>query len=71
MSELQELEVVIKPSGELKVEIRGVKGEKCLDITKEMEALLGDEIVERDLTDEYYEQGNTLTDDDLLRQGGR
>lgn len=69
MSELQELDVTIWPNGEIKIEVRGVKGPSCLAVTRELEALLGDDVRERDLTDEYREQGNTLTDEERLRQG--
>ena len=56
MNDLQEIEVTIAPSGELKVEIRGVKGPTCLDFTRGMEELLGGEVIGRHLTPEYDEQ---------------
>ena len=62
MSEVQELEIVIKPDGEVEVKVKGVKGERCLDITKQLEQLLGGEIVDRRHTDEYYEQDNRQSD---------
>ena len=55
MSELQEIEVVIAPNGEIKIHIHGVKGPKCEAITKEMEELLGGEVLERIQTDEYFQ----------------
>ena len=55
MAELQELDIVIKPDGEVKIEVRGVKGEKCLDITRRLEELLGGEVIDRTHTDEYYQ----------------
>jgi len=56
MSELQEIDVYIGPDGEVRIEVRGVKGEKCLDITRDMEQLLGGTVLERDHTDEFHEQ---------------
>lgn len=56
MSELQEIDVVILPNGQVKVEVRGVKGSKCEAMTKPLEALLGGKIVDRERTDEYFEQ---------------
>ena len=52
MSELQEIEVVISPNGEVKVHVQGVKGKKCTDITKGMEELLGGNVIQRNETDE-------------------
>ena len=62
MAELQELEVLIKPDGEVVIEVKGVKGERCLDITKPLEQLLGGEIVGRTHTDEYYQQSEHQSD---------
>ena len=61
MSELQEIDVYIGPDGKVRIEVRGVKGEKCLDITRDMEQLLGGTILERDHTDEfeYLEEAET------------
>jgi len=53
MSEIQEIEVILKPDGTVKVEVRGVKGEKCLALTEELEKLLGGGVVERVHTDEF------------------
>ena len=66
MSELQEISVDLLPDGTVKVEIRGVRGKKCLEITKDMEQLLGGEVVSQNLTDEYDLQDDTQ--DDLLTE---
>ncbi len=49
-----ELEFHIGPDGTVKLEVKGVKGAKCLDITKELEKELG-MVLEREKTGEYYE----------------
>lgn len=54
--EIQELEVFIGPDGKVSYEVRGVKGKKCIDITKELELDLGGEIVSREETSEMYEK---------------
>ncbi len=64
MSELQEIEVIIAPNGEVKVHVQGVKGSKCTDITKGMEELLGGNVLERTETDEYYEVARDETQSD-------
>ena len=55
MMELQEIDVFIDADGKVKVEIQGVKGNKCLGITKAMEELLGGEVLDRNFTDEFNE----------------
>ena len=62
MAELQELEVVIGPDGEVVIEVKGVKGDRCLEITRPLEQLLGGEIVDRKHTDEYYQQSEDQSD---------
>lgn len=66
MSEIQEIDVYVAPDGTVKIEVRGVKGGKCLDLTKELEALLGGQIRERIHTDEFEEIGQEQ--DDQLTQ---
>jgi len=53
--EIQELEIFIKPDGEVSFEVRGVKGKRCLDITKEIELELGSRVIERKEAPEMYE----------------
>ena len=53
---IEEIEVFIKDDGEVKYEVRGVKGKKCLDLTKDLETDLGGNILLREETSEMYEQ---------------
>ncbi|WP_342596728.1 DUF2997 domain-containing protein [Cyanobacterium aponinum UTEX 3222] len=53
--DLQEIDIFIDDNGEVKLEIRGVKGQKCLDLTQDLEAILGDEIISREMTPEAGE----------------
>lgn len=53
--ELQEIDVFIEAGGQVKVEVRGVKGMNCLDVTKEFEAALGGNVEEREMRPEAYE----------------
>lgn len=53
--EIHELEIFIKPDGEVIFEVRGVKGKRCLDITKEIEVELGSRMIERKETSEMFE----------------
>ena len=55
--ELQEIDVFIEKDGQVKIEIRGVKGMSCLDLTKDLEAVLGNAIAQREMTPEADEVG--------------
>jgi hypothetical protein len=53
--ELQEIEVLIDPDGKVRIQVRGIKGAACLDITKELEEALGGQIELREMTPEALE----------------
>lgn len=53
--DLQEVEVFIDRDGQVRVEVRGVKGMSCLDVTKALEEALGGRVADRELTPEAYE----------------
>lgn len=55
MSEIQEIDVFVNTDGTVKVEVRGVEGQRCLALTAKLEELLGGSIVERIHTDEFHE----------------
>lgn len=50
--ELQEIEVTIGRDGQVQVQVRGVKGRGCLELTRELEAALGGEVIDRRMTPE-------------------
>lgn len=50
----QELEIVISPTGDVQISVSGMKGNKCVDLTKSLEESLG-HVVQRTLKPEYYE----------------
>ena len=56
MSGLQEIEVLIRPDGQVQVRVRGVKGNCCRDLTQELERYLGGRVLQRRHTDEFEEQ---------------
>jgi hypothetical protein len=60
MSERKELEITIGPDGEVSVKVKCIKGASCVDETKFLEEALGNTIESRELTDEYYEQPQTV-----------
>lgn len=54
--ELQEIDVFIDADGTVRIEVRGVKGAACLDLTRALEAALGDQVESREMTPETYEE---------------
>ncbi len=54
--ELQEIDVFIDKTGQVRVDVHGVKGMSCLDITKDLENALGGEVEEREMHHEAYEE---------------
>ena len=59
--EMQELEITIDKEGRVQVAVRGVKGEGCLGLTKNIENAVGT-VEEREYTAEYYEQPVSVGD---------
>jgi hypothetical protein len=53
--ELQEIEVIIGKDGRVQLQVRGVKGLTCLDLTRELEAALGSQVEAREMTPEADE----------------
>lgn len=56
--ELQEIEVIIGKDGRVQLQVRGVKGLACLDLTRELEAALGGQVEAREMTPEADEAAN-------------
>ena len=63
----QDIEIVINEKGEVTFEVKGVKGGSCVDETKFLEDALGNTIESRELTDEYYEQPQTVNQTNKTR----
>ena len=61
--ELQEVEVIIDEDGEVKIEVHGVKGTSCLDITADLEAALGGEVEAREMKPDAYATVQEQTQD--------
>ncbi len=53
--ELQEIEVFIEQDGQVRIEVRGVTGMSCLDLTQALEGALGGQVEAREMTPEAYE----------------
>ncbi|GAA2107288.1 DUF2997 domain-containing protein [Streptomyces synnematoformans] len=65
--EFQEIEVTIAPDGTARIEVRGVAGGGCLDVTAALEKALGGEVVSRELTADAYAVAGEQVPDHLRR----
>lgn len=52
----EQVHVVIDKAGEVHMTVRGVKGQQCCALTKELEHALGGQVVSREMTPEVYEE---------------
>lgn len=69
--ELQEIEVFIDEKGEVKIEVHGVKGMKCLDLTADLEKALGGEVASREMKPEAYATVQEEVRDQEWLHGGK
>ncbi|MDP2663650.1 MAG: DUF2997 domain-containing protein [Dehalococcoidia bacterium] len=53
-----EIIITVTPDGKPKVEVKGVKGRKCLDLSRAIEEALG-QATETKRTKEFYESADT------------
>ena len=51
---MEKINITISTDGEVDLQLAGFSGGKCMEVTKVLETLLGNEIIERDLTSEFY-----------------
>ena len=58
MANRQEIEITIAKDGTVSFQIKGVAGPKCLEETKFLEDALGGEVLEREKTPEFYQEGS-------------
>ena len=60
--EIQEIEVTIGKTGQVQIHVRGAKGKKCLDLTRDLEQALGAAVLNREFTSEAQDEdiGNRI-----------
>ncbi len=68
--EINEIDVFIDANGEVRVEVRGLKGGGCLLATKELERALGGQVVKREMTGEFSESPNIERQNQQWQSGG-
>lgn len=57
--EIQEVEVTIDASGKVEIQVRGVQGDTCLDITRPLEEVLGNIILQREMVPQTLQPSKT------------
>jgi hypothetical protein len=67
---LQEIDVFIEKNGQVRIEVRGIKGVSCLDVTKHVEEALGGQVEAREMTPEAYEAAPEQVQDRQGLRGG-
>lgn len=58
---IEEIEVTIGADGKIRLHTFGFTGEACLDATTDLEKLLGEQVLQRELTSEVYDQAEQKT----------
>ena len=68
--DVHEIEVSINKDGKVEVQVRGVKGLNCLELTRDLEEALGGEVILREMTPEAAENANQWNEQtDYLQDG--
>jgi hypothetical protein len=68
--ELQEVEVLIDKNGQVRIEVHGVPGLSCLDLTRSLESALGGQVLERQMTPEAYQSEQATVEQRQKIQSG-
>jgi hypothetical protein len=67
MASRHDLKITITETGEVQLEVEGVKGSQCLDITKDLENELG-EILTREKKSEFYQSDVHINADTNIKK---
>lgn len=66
---LEQIEVIIDANGKVKLQTSGYSGDDCLAATRELEALLGSQVLQRERTAESYDHAGGKTAEKLKIRG--
>jgi hypothetical protein len=69
MNEIQELDITIDAAGRVSIDVRGVAGPKCGDITRALEEALAGKVLARTHKDEWHQSTESADDSLGLRTG--
>lgn len=54
MNSPKQMRIVVSPGGETTIEVNGVKGQSCTELSAPFEKLFGEQVDDRTLKPEYY-----------------
>ena len=60
----KQLKIKLLPNGEIQMETHGIKGKKCLDYIEVLKKLADVNIVDTQLSQEYYESDVEVNEDE-------
>lgn len=58
---VEQIEITIGSDGKVRLQTTGFSGEECLEATREIEKLLGNQILKREETSDIYQQSTVKT----------
>jgi hypothetical protein len=61
---LEEIEIEIDAQGQVQIWVKGVDGPRCLQLTSELEAVIGN-LIGREMTSDYYLSTDGVISDNL------
>jgi len=65
---MKKLIVKILPDGNVEFEVKGIKGKKCIDYTKDFEEAIG-EVKRRYYSSEFYQTEGEVSLEDIREKG--
>ncbi len=65
MMKLEQIDVTIGTDGKIRLQTAGFSGSLCLEATKELEELLGNKVIEREMTADFYDPAVNRTAEKL------
>jgi hypothetical protein len=66
---IEQIDVIIESDGQVRIEVRGVAGEACLELTRELEQSLGGQVVVRQMTPDALLARQEMEADQQLSSG--
>lgn len=61
MTEIQELDIVIDKQGRVSIDVRGVAGPECEDVTRALEEALAGKILRRQRKEEWHQMSTSAS----------
>ena len=59
----KKLQIKLLPNGEIQMETLGIKGKKCMDYIEVLKKLVNVNVLDTQMSEEYYETETEITDE--------